>query len=201
MRVITVLTVVATMLIIPSASAATGQTDETHSTNKQLIQKYDALVSHNNQIARKYLCKGTKSYLIQKRAKTWEWQQASYVPRTRTSYNERRMSCSPHLKWIAQLWATRADAAFHFYADLNEPQEAICHVFGNYCTEALVVSECESGYSVYAHNGQYLGLFQMGSSERELYGHGGTALAQAVAAYRYFVASGKDWSPWSCKPH
>ena len=23
---------------------------------------------------------------------------------------------------------------------------------------------------------------------------------QALAAHRYFVRSGRDWSPWSCKP-
>jgi hypothetical protein len=40
----------------------------------------------------------------------------------------------------------------------------------------------------------------MGSSERQLFGHGVSALAQARAAYRYFVRSGRDWSPWSCKP-
>ena len=51
-----------------------------------------------------------------------------------------------------------------------------------------------------AQNGQYLGLFQMGSSERRLFGHGETAHQQALAAHRYFVVSGRDWSPWSCKP-
>jgi hypothetical protein len=80
------------------------------------------------------------------------------------------------------------------------PQKAICHVFGSYCGEALRVARCESGYSVNAQNGQYLGLFQMGSSERRLFGHGESALEQAQAAYRYFVRSGRDWSPWSCKP-
>ena len=82
----------------------------------------------------------------------------------------------------------------------SSPTEAICHVFGSYCDQALQVARCESGYSATAQNGQYLGLFQMGSNERSLYGHGGTALEQARAAYRYFVASGSDWSPWSCKP-
>ena len=62
------------------------------------------------------------------------------------------------------------------------------------------VARCESGYSVNAQNGQYLGLFQMGSNERRLFGHGESALVQAQAAYRYFVRSGRDWSPWSCKP-
>jgi hypothetical protein len=82
----------------------------------------------------------------------------------------------------------------------RSPQKAICHVFGSYCGEALRVARCESGYSVNAQNGPYLGLFQMGTTERRLFGHGETALEQAQAAYRYFVRSGRDWSPWSCKP-
>ena len=82
----------------------------------------------------------------------------------------------------------------------GSPAKAICHVFGRYCVQALRVARCESGYSVNAQNGQYLGLFQMGSSERRLFGHGADALRQAKAAYRYFVRSGRDWSPWSCKP-
>ena len=80
------------------------------------------------------------------------------------------------------------------------PQNAICQVFGDYCQQALAVSRCESGLRTDAQNGQYLGLFQMGSSERRLFGHGQSAAAQARAAHRYFVASGHDWGPWSCKP-
>src|SRR5262245_35157929 len=80
--------------------------------------------------------------------------------------------------------------------------EIIRIVFGKYADQAVAVSRCETGgtFSLYASNGQYLGLFQMGSSERARYGHGWNAWAQARAAYRYFVASGRDWSPWSCKP-
>ena len=80
------------------------------------------------------------------------------------------------------------------------PEKTICRVFGSYCRQALQVARCESGYRTSAQNGQYLGLFQMGSSERRLFGHGATAYQQAQAAYRYFVRSGRDWSPWSCKP-
>jgi hypothetical protein len=82
----------------------------------------------------------------------------------------------------------------------HSPAKAICHVFGRYCTQALQVARCESGTRTSAQNGQYRGLFQMGSSERQLFGHGESALVQARAAYRYFVRSGRDWSPWSCKP-
>ena len=76
----------------------------------------------------------------------------------------------------------------------------IKHVFGKYGDQAVQVSKCESGLTIGAQNGQYLGLFQMGSWERQTYGHGWNPWAQARAAWRYFVASGKDWSPWSCKP-
>jgi hypothetical protein len=81
------------------------------------------------------------------------------------------------------------------------PRTAICHVFGrHYCRQALAVSWCESRHSTTAQNGQYRGLFQMGSYERRRFGHGSTARDQAIAAHKYFVRSGRDWSPWSCKP-
>ena len=80
------------------------------------------------------------------------------------------------------------------------PQEVICDVFGRYCDQALQVARCESGLRTTAQNGQYLGLFQMGSAERSLFGHGASAEVQAKAAWRYFTRSGRDWSPWSCKP-
>jgi hypothetical protein len=82
------------------------------------------------------------------------------------------------------------------------PIVAIRMVFGRYAGEAIRVSSCETGgsFSVYARNGQYLGLFQMGDYARGRYGHSTTALGQAQAAYRYFVDSGRNWSPWECKP-
>jgi hypothetical protein len=75
-----------------------------------------------------------------------------------------------------------------------------------YGREALVVARLESSSFWWdsrcqeAGNGQYLGCFQMGSSERDTYGHANNVWGQARAAYRYFRASGYDWSPWSCKP-
>lgn len=80
------------------------------------------------------------------------------------------------------------------------PRRAIQMVFGVYAGQALRVAWCESRLSTGATNGQYVGLFQMGSRERATYGDGGSALEQARAAYRYFVSSGRDWSPWSCRP-
>lgn len=80
------------------------------------------------------------------------------------------------------------------------PKAAICTVFESHCREAISVAWCESRLDPNARNGQYLGLFQMGSYARTLFGHGPTPHDQAEAAHAYFVRSGKDWSPWSCKP-
>jgi hypothetical protein len=79
------------------------------------------------------------------------------------------------------------------------PRRAICSVFGSYCDEAVAVAWCESRLHTTAQNGQYRGLFQMGSHERNLFGHGSTAHDQSLAAHRYFVRSGRDWSPWACR--
>lgn len=76
----------------------------------------------------------------------------------------------------------------------------ICQVFGKYCAQAKRVAWCESRYHTNARNGQYRGIFQMGRTERRTYGHGDTAMRQAIAAYVYFVVTGRDWSPWECKP-
>ncbi len=87
-----------------------------------------------------------------------------------------------------------------FTLNAEGARRAICVIFGDYCSQALSVAWCESRHTPNAYNGQYLGLFQMGSSERSIYGHGASSIEQAKAAYRYFVASGRDWSPWACKP-
>jgi len=85
-------------------------------------------------------------------------------------------------------------------AKAETPAETICRIFGPACADAIVVARCESRLHTDARNGQYLGLFQMGLLARQMFGHGDSAEEQARAAFRYFVASGRDWSPWSCRP-
>jgi len=67
--------------------------------------------------------------------------------------------------------------------------------------QAYEVAGCETGntYDIWASNGQYKGLWQMGAHERKLFGHGWNAWDQAKAAHKYYIASGRDWSPWSCR--
>lgn len=68
--------------------------------------------------------------------------------------------------------------------------------------EAWNVAKCETGgtFSVWAGYGKhsYWGLWQMGTSERERYGHAWNVWGQARAAARYWRAA--EWSPWQCLP-
>ena len=101
-----------------------------------------------------------------------------------------------------QLLATLTASLSLLVPNTNQARapRAICTVFKSYCSQALRVSYCESGWSIWARNGQYLGLFQMGAYARARYGHAWDAWTQSRAAYRYFIESGRTWSPWTCKP-
>ena len=69
--------------------------------------------------------------------------------------------------------------------------------------QALAVARCESGHRPWAENGQYKGLFQMGSNYYGTLaavndGRWENGVTNALAARVAFDASG--WGPWSCKP-
>jgi hypothetical protein len=86
-------------------------------------------------------------------------------------------------------------------AEQRRNASVIRQVFGRYGDQAVNVADCESHLRTWARNGQYLGMFQMGSYARAKYGHHWTSpWHQAKAAYHYFRDSGRDWSPWDCKP-
>jgi hypothetical protein len=119
-----------------------------------------------------------------------------------TPVGQRDVTGARYRAWVLALWRTRAQATCRLARDLGHPAAAIRAVFGPYADQALAVARCESGHSMTprAHNGQYLGMFQMGDYARTTYGHSDTPLGQARAAHAYFVASGRDWSPWQCRP-
>lgn len=85
----------------------------------------------------------------------------------------------------------------HYSRISGSVPQIICRVFREDCSMAERVAYRESRYSIYAQNGQYLGIFQMGSHERSTYATIGysTAYEQIVAAHNYYLVSG--WSPWS----
>jgi hypothetical protein len=73
---------------------------------------------------------------------------------------------------------------------------AVCFYFKSNCATAMQIVKCETGgtYTPWSANGQYLGIFQMGSQERRTYGHGNNVWAQARAAYAYYRVAG--FGPW-----
>jgi hypothetical protein len=77
-------------------------------------------------------------------------------------------------------------------------QEIIHQIFGpRHASTALQVARCESGRKgTRAVTGQFRGLFQMGRWARRHFGHGRCAEQQAQAAYLYFVAEKRSWTPW-----
>jgi hypothetical protein len=108
----------------------------------------------------------------------------------------------------AALLALPATAGSHWQPGVHNRQHAIHWAFcGQKNTrpcgtgyQAIRVAKCESGWSLTprAHNGQYLGMFQMGSFARGRYGHSSNPWGQARAAARYYRDAG--WSPWACRP-
>lgn len=106
---------------------------------------------------------------------------------------------------IAGVLAAPADS--HFKPGRHNVVHAInlawCGRSNSYCLqarEARTVALCETGgtLSTHATNGQFLGLFQMGSYARSRYGHGWDPWTQARSAHRYYLDAG--WSPWQCTP-
>ena len=157
------------------------------------------------QAASKTRCIGIHQGINFYRSATHKWQQKLGHPITKSSKAPIR-GCD-YAAWVAKRWAKRAYAwrirwQKHqaWLRRVGTAEGAIRYVFGEYANQALEVADCESGFYLYASNGQYQGMFQMGSSERATYGHGYSYLAQARAAWNYFDASGRDWSPWQCKP-
>lgn len=67
--------------------------------------------------------------------------------------------------------------------------------------QAQKVVGCESGFRVRvkSSNGEYWGLFQMGSGARDAYDWGWTRRKQTRAAHEYYLDAG--WDPWAyCAP-
>ena len=139
--------------------------------------------------------------VVSRRARAWAHQDFLELRRDRTARRARTATSCSYLRWIARRWSLRARAYWRVVVYVRTPEGAIRFVFREYAAQALGVARCESGHAMTprAHNGQYLGMFQMGAHERRTYGHGPTPLEQARAAHRYFVASGRDWSPWACR--
>jgi hypothetical protein len=110
--------------------------------------------------------------------------------------------------WV---WAIgrAADAEAHYRPGVHNTRHAInlafCGKSNSYCgasSEAWSVARCETGgtFSVWANNGQYLGLFQVSENwRRTIPGFRFNPWAQARHAHTIYVRTG-GWSHWECRP-
>ena len=183
--------------LVTQATAAAMQGDTAQTSRKANVEQraltLDERLERKVAALRKY--RGTIRFFENRRSLLSAGDQ---LPQAKSSLVYARKRVRELTKTVASLRAKVDARTAHRVAKLP-PRAAICTVFGPYCEEALAVAWCESRFRTTAQNGQYLGLFQMGSHERQLFGHGRNARDQAVAAHRYFVRSGRDWSPWSCR--
>ena len=197
-----ILTVLVTAFLVGITSTGQAQ-GEKAITNAQLVQEYRIASQRGLALAdsMKHPCLSARKAIVFYRSITWSNQDSLHETRRSTRYPERTKGQCAYKRYLVHVWkseAVRYTQLMHSF--VVDSKAAICYVFGSYCSQAIAVTWCESRHSTRAENGQYLGLFQMGSSERGIFGHGSTAIQQSFAAHRYFVASGRDWSPWSCKP-
>jgi len=150
------------------------------------------------------------------RARTWHWQDVAHVARSRPIKGAGGYHSPGYLRWVEKRWNRRRIAAYkyahrpvyHAPTVVASPSgsvpQLICRVFGSVaCAEAVHIAYRESHFETWAANGQYLGIFQMGSTERATYGlHDShhhllysTAYEQIVAAHNYYLVAG--WGPWA----
>lgn len=150
------------------------------------------------------------------RGKVWHWQDKLGWARAKSNFitKEQPASCK-YAYWVSQLWALRASYFHNRYNSLwnaktpDQIKFVIRWVFKGYGDQAVEVASCETGgtFSLWAENGQYKNIFQMGESERTQFGWhtiGSPAIVAAKAAKAYFDYSlrvnGYGWYPWECRP-
>lgn len=158
-------------------------------------------------------CRDARIGLAWYRAATWRWQHEREADELAGPGPRARGHSCAFVRAGAETWRARARAARkrteRWRREVRVPEKAIAHVWRHEgpaaIDDAVDVARCETGgtFSVWARNGQYENIFQMGSWERRTFGWhvaGDPALVAARAAHRYNRATGGTWGRWSCKP-
>lgn len=117
-----------------------------------------------------------------------------------------------YLAWMWRLWHKRHVTCMHqTKRALSDVRYAIRLIFQgpgdprypyDAAEQAIRVAWCESRWTTTDKLGQYEGVFQMGAAERAQYGVGNyqTVIEQVRSGYRMFVAAGRSWGRWQCRP-
>lgn len=118
----------------------------------------------------------------------------------------------PYMDWMWRLWHKRHQTCMRQTARATrDVRYAIRLIFRGdgdprypytAAEQAVRVAWCESRWTNTDVTGQYKGVFQLGSSERAQYQVGDYVgvISQVRSGYRMFVAAGRSWSRWQCRP-
>lgn len=190
---------VALLVIAASARAGVDQEDGPPISNAQIEKVHDAAQA----------CRKALGFNAWPSGRSWEWATGRV-----------------YRGWLYALWLTRKgyceDVTANIEADVRwgirfiftgpgDPRYPHADSAGE---QAVRVSYCESRWKPWDRLGQYVGLFQMGDSERAQYGIGAYAsgerdrdtaagasnLEQIRSARRMFNAAGNSWGRWQCRP-
>lgn len=146
------------------------------------------------------------------------------LPLFQTNHHWRIMVGREYRAWLHALWYKRANVCEKQLERANrDPRFAIRLIFrgpgdpsyayaDSAAEQAVRVAYGESRWKPWDRLGQYVGLFQMGDSERAQYGLGAYAsgdrdtaagasiVLQVRSGYRMFVAAGRSWGRWQVRP-
>lgn len=143
------------------------------------------------------------------------------TPRT-TNRDWERTRSTAYMRWLWLTWRTRklecrgevqrADSDVRYAIRLIFQGDGDPRYPGNAAEQAVRVAWCESRWTTTDRLGQYVGVGQLGTSERSAYGIGvyrssdpataatASVVVQVRSFYRMFVAAGRSWGRWACRP-
>lgn len=180
--------VLATLAASASAGAATFSTRTLSDARVgNSMPELEAQAYHSLDVV-EFFTRSHRWMIAPRHATCWSIVGRSY----RRTCNRARLQLRAH-EWLEALALSRLASLYpEAYAE-----KVIREVWVEDPEKAISVARCESHFHTWATNGQYRGIFQMGTSERAKYGGSSSDVREQVeAAHRYYLAAG--WRPWAC---
>lgn len=188
----TLTTTAAALALAATSPAATGLRDHTPDQVEAQYQQYRACMHYLGQTPRRANGDWWKTPSFAYRG----WLYLTWRTRKLACHGERQRADSD-VRYAIRL-------IFQGPGDPRYPYDA--------AEQAIRVAWCESNWTTTNVTGQYAGVGQLGTSERSDYGLGpyrssdtqtaitASVVLQVRSFYRMFVAAGRSWSRWACRP-
>ena len=192
--IIATLTLAAALTLAGPGGAATSLRDHTPDQVEAQYQQYRACMHYLGQTPRR--ANGdrwtTPSFAYRR------WLYLTWRTRKLACHGERQRADSDVRYAIRLIFQGPGDPGYPYRHSASE--------------QAIRVAWCESNWTTWNVTGQYAGVGQLGSSERSDYGLGpyrsndtqtaitASVVLQVRSFYRMFVAAGRSWARWSCRP-